>query len=139
MAKLCTQLTAPKHTHREMKTEIALLGWQRWRRKVAPPGRAHRVATWKLVNREDSQFHSHMVTRVRWRRTPTVICVTTAFSGKEMWCPAGGSLGCTVWGSGHWYVYLHGLKYPHTSHCSAQMRTGRAPGMMCGHKMKELN
>lgn len=62
-----------------MKTEIALLGWERWRREVSPPGKADRVATQKLVNLEDSQFlrpDSHVVTRVRWRGSPAVIPVT---------------------------------------------------------------
>lgn len=50
-----------------MRTEIAVLGWERWRREVAPPGKADRVATWKLVKLGDFQFlkpEAHSVTRV---------------------------------------------------------------------------
>ena len=66
-----------------MRTEIAVPGWERWRREVDPPGKADRVATRKLVNLGGSRFlklDSHIVTRVRWRGTP----ITSVSSGKEM-------------------------------------------------------
>lgn len=84
-------------THTGMRTEIAVLGRERWRGEVALPGKADTGATGKVVSLGDFQFlkpNAHVRTQAGWRCTPAVIPIPVVSSGKvftrkELCCPAG--------------------------------------------------